>query len=112
MGEAAMNLHDLPARDDQLTELLAACDDALALGNETEPSPVAEEPTQLQTKLAGDIAWCRFVRRPLTRATSTTLPGPTLAASLPEGNPGSAATPPLTQLGRFQIRRELGRGGC
>src|SRR5262249_40798571 len=112
--------------------LLAACDDALA-ESPVEPADAAEALTHVHGRLEGDIAWCRLVRRLLTgtrkeesldpssalhppsvRAPSHALPP---AASCGDDTPveeaGAMPTAPfLVKVGRFQIRRELGRGGC
>ena len=108
-------------QEEQFHRLLIATDNALAAG--TPGPPVNEEaPAELRPRLERQIAWCRRVRRLLPTAGGSTeeegsTPAPVKAQSstvqpsivTPLSSTGDA---PLAKLGRFQIRRELGRGGC
>ena len=98
-----------PDREEAFASWLAACDDALAAGAPTLPPELDEVPAELRPRLNRQVAWCRLVRQlwPL----ADTLDGSTRP---PSGRSPSAEGPaedePLSQLGRFLIRRELGRG--
>src|SRR5215831_4621021 len=86
--------------EEQFPLLLAACDEALAAG-----APLPEEaiPAELRPRLEREVAWCRRVRRLWSGGD----PG---AASTAPSAPRTAPVASLTSLGRFEIRRELGRG--
>src|SRR5438552_3076714 len=76
--------------EEQFLDLLAACDDALAAGAAADTSTPGPD---LQPRLERDLACVRRLRRVL-------------------GQPAAAPALPWTTLGRFQLRHELGRGGC
>ncbi len=111
--------------EEHLGAWLAACDDALATGSPPDELCPADLPPELRLRLEGDLAFLKRLRLDLRPAAAplppdTPDPGPTLdlsptAAPLPPDvpEPGPAPQPPATAsgLGRFQIRRELGRGG-
>src|SRR5262245_9535419 len=83
---------------------LAACDDALARGAGGDLSlPPASPDPGVRRRLAEDVSFLRFVQQMFVRSTAPEIPtsGP---------DPSAPAGPALTSLGRFQIRRELGRG--
>jgi tetratricopeptide (TPR) repeat protein len=106
MGRFGMSPETSPARDDEFSLLLAACDDALAAGHPAQTLYETEAPSELRARLEREVAWCRLVRRLLPEADSTGAP-----LSATPCLPGAPAAPPTTQLGRFRVRRELGRGG-
>jgi tetratricopeptide (TPR) repeat protein len=106
MGNFAMSPDESPAREDEFSRLLAACDDALAAGQPAHTVYQAEAPDELRSRLEREVAWCRMVRRLLPETAST---GPPLSDTPCVPGAPAAATP--AQLGRFRIRRELGRGG-
>lgn len=88
--------------DDRFTLLLASLDDALAAGTD-DPSPGdLPVPADLRERLGRDADWCRVVRKlwPLAKASRDDRVRSDV----------SAAFLPMTHLGRFEIRRELGRG--
>ncbi len=90
--------------EDQLDLLLAACDEAVAAGKPVDSLVADDTPAELRSRLEHEFAWCRTVRRLLLNTDSDT--SPSLAT------PGlQAATLDPRRLGRFEIRRELGRGG-
>jgi hypothetical protein len=92
--------------DDPGDLLTAACDEALAAGLAADSLIGADAPAELRGRLESEFAWCRTVRR--------LLPGATLEDAVGAATPGlpaTSATPSLKRLGRFHIRRELGRGG-
>jgi tetratricopeptide (TPR) repeat protein len=119
MGRLAMNAEQADSEELQFSELLAACDDALAQGNSVEPICREQAPTELRDELEREVEWCRLVRR-LLPGTETPAQFSSVSTLSSPGQPnvasGGAAqgafhTPLTTDLGRFQIRRELGRGG-
>jgi WD40 repeat protein len=85
--------------EDGFTTWLAACDDALAAGT----PPPAGEPLN-QDRGHDHLACAKLLRRVLGDSTSTGLGF--RVESAPVG------VLPWTHLGRFQLLRELGRGGC
>jgi tetratricopeptide (TPR) repeat protein/tRNA A-37 threonylcarbamoyl transferase component Bud32 len=104
MGRFAMS--DAP--EEQLPLWLAACDEALAAGTEGAALPEPDVPGELRPRLERELEWCRFVRQLWPQVNAGDLP-----STLPEG-PEAAGEPtaelPLARLGRFELRRELGRG--
>jgi tetratricopeptide (TPR) repeat protein len=120
MGRRAVNPEKT---EDDFASILAAYDDALAQGTSTPVESSVDVPDELRERLEHGVAWCRMVRR--------LLPG---VQSAPSATPGTDSTlgpepdehwrftatehglstghQPLSRLGRFQIRRELGRGGA
>jgi WD40 repeat protein len=102
-----MSTDELPLPEEEYRLLLAACDEALAAGTPVASvcaTPVASE---LRPRLEREIAWCQFVRHLLPQVADSSLSTTVVAPS-----PPAAATrqPAPTHLGRFEIRRELGRG--
>ncbi|HMF15477.1 MAG TPA: WD40 repeat domain-containing serine/threonine protein kinase, partial [Gemmataceae bacterium] len=85
--------------EDQYTTWLAACDDALAAGT---PTPIL--PSGDSTRARDDLACARILREVLGE-----LPG--LAVDFGSAQ-AEAGFVPWRTLGRFQLQRELGRGGC
>jgi WD40 repeat protein len=118
MERFPVNDEPADADDGRLTDLLRACDEALAAGSSAEPV-VRNIPLDVKNKLEPEIEWCRLVRRLLPRvATSKKPTGGNSTLLFRKFNsdwvlPGteSRALPP-NHFGRFQIRRELGRGAC
>jgi hypothetical protein len=83
--------------DEHCASLLAACDDALAAG---EPSAIldsAEIAPELRRRLERGMSAVRLLRQVLAR-------------NPPNGNAPDTSELPWKTLGRFEIRRELGRG--
>jgi tetratricopeptide (TPR) repeat protein len=98
-----------PDREGEFASWLAACDDALAAGAATLPLEFEQAPADLRPRLERQVAWCRLVRQLWPRG--DTLGGsalPSSGRSPVEEDTGAGEPPP--QFGRFQIRRELGRG--
>jgi serine/threonine protein kinase len=82
---------------------LAAGDEALAAGTVEAASYAAEAPAALRRRLERELSWCQLVRRLLPRDDDATqVHAPTAAPAI---------LPSMSRLGRFHIRRELGRGG-
>jgi eukaryotic-like serine/threonine-protein kinase len=92
--------------DDRVLELLAAFDDALAAGRNA-PADGDAGPSGLQQVDRGR-ACIKLLREVFASHASDTAVG--------ERDPGSPREPstalPFQQLGRYQIRRELGQGSC
>ncbi len=83
---------------EQVERLVAACDEAVAAGQSA--AIVAPDATpELRDCLEQEAAWCRLVRRLLPTQTSEV------------SKTSEVSSLALTRLGRFVIRRELGRGG-
>ncbi|HEV3120911.1 MAG TPA: serine/threonine-protein kinase, partial [Isosphaeraceae bacterium] len=93
---------------EQFTLLLAACDEKLAAGLPLTEVFQTEAPPELRARLEDEAGWCQLVRTWLSPSSSTSSSAPS-RPSTPLGQEGSAATA-LTRLGRFEIKRELGRG--
>jgi WD40 repeat protein len=83
--------------DEQYPALFAAWEEARATEPRDETSRQANPPPELQARLERDLACARLLRQTL-RHSKATIPQP------PSGLPWE-------RLGRFQIRREVGRGG-
>lgn len=103
-----MNPEPGEAPEERFAEWLAAGDEALASGTPLPPHP-HDAPTELQSRLQRELAWCRMVRQLLPKSGSgsshhSTSSGDFLRDSTPKPDTTS------TRLGRFHIRRELGRG--
>jgi hypothetical protein len=101
-----MRPEDLPPLDDQLTFLLAACDEALGAGLPPAALDDPAVPVELRARLEREVAWYRRVRQLMGRPGPVTAQGPAtlplLRSTSDEGTPA--------RLGRFEVRRELGRG--
>lgn len=102
--------------EEQLADIVGACDDALSDGESAELICWQYAPAELRGDVEREVAWCRLVRQLLPRADGATSSS---ASSKPFSNTpldapfNSADFPllPLPNLGRFELRRELGRGG-
>src|SRR5947208_3514283 len=101
-----MNEPPSAAEEDRLAELVARCDEELAAGRPPQELDLSGLAPELRARLQGDVAAALLLRRALHAATSAQ---PTAATILPPATP--AAGLPWTRLGRFWLRRELGRGG-
>jgi tetratricopeptide (TPR) repeat protein/tRNA A-37 threonylcarbamoyl transferase component Bud32 len=100
---------DSEALEEQFPLWLAAMDEALAAaGTEAAALPEQGVPGELRPRLEREGAWCRFVRELWPHVYAGDLPS-TLSAS-PAAADEPTAVLPLARLGRFELRRELGRG--
>jgi hypothetical protein len=97
-----MTSDDATWLEEQLPLLLAACDEALAAGDAASASFTAAVPGELRPRLERDVASCQLVRQ--LWATDGTTP----LTLTKEAAPPVMAPP--TQVGRFLIYQELGRG--
>src|SRR5947209_1994362 len=102
-----MSVEPLPLPEDEYRLLLAACDDALAAGTPVTSVFATAVPPDLRPHLDEEIAWCQLVRQLLPRAAPSASSRSTAPAAPPAANP---VEPTGTRLGRFELRRELGRG--
>jgi serine/threonine protein kinase len=91
-----MSADEPTAEDEQLLALFAAGEAALASDQSAETITNADAPPKVRVRLQRDLACAQLLRRALGR------PAVDVAAA-----PGL----PWTHLGRFEIRRELGKGG-
>jgi eukaryotic-like serine/threonine-protein kinase len=92
--------------EDEFPRWLAACDEQLAAGADFTSVDRLGAPQELRSRLEREAAWCQSVRRMWAVASSLA--------------PGSAIDAPLdravleervpVRFGRFEVRRELGRG--
>src|SRR5262249_36176825 len=94
---------------DDFASLLAACDDALAVGiPAADACPFSIAP-EVRPRLDRDLACLQWLQQLRPRRTLA------LRLSLNHDSTGPAAgappRAPLARLGRFEIHRELGRGG-
>jgi serine/threonine protein kinase len=93
-----MSGEEATPREDELLPWLVACDQALAAAGAPPEGPAGgSTPPELRSRMAGDLACIQMLRQVLPR----------------RGAAGGAAgprSPPGRHLGRFEIRRELGRG--
>jgi serine/threonine protein kinase/tetratricopeptide (TPR) repeat protein len=92
-----MNAEESAQADEPLTPWLVAGDQALAAGRTPAEAAAAVAPPELRAELERGLAYAQMLRQVLPRRNAADPAGP-------------APTPPLTHLGRFEIRRELGRG--
>jgi WD40 repeat protein len=95
-----MSTEIFPSLDDQFTEMLVQCDEALVHGNAPTPVHGADVPDELRPRLHRGVKCLRLLDQLWPSSTAE----PALVA-------GIVPEEPLSRLGRFQIRRELGRGG-
>src|SRR5262249_23306490 len=118
---AAMSEEKPNDAEEQFTTWLAACDDALAAGSP--PPPLVHGPKiaprgERETRRAQDDLACAQLLREVLGGLPTLRAdfgseGDTGAASLLAlSDPLAHGSLPWQTLGRFQLRRELGRGGC
>ncbi len=96
----------LEAERDEVWEWLAVWDDRLAEGSSVPSAAELGAPAAITERLEREAAFCQFVRRTWAQSSgSSEMP---LGSTLSEGAAGAAAL--LDGVGRFQLRRELGRG--
>jgi hypothetical protein len=103
-----MNRNDCTNQEEQFDLLLAAADDALATGNSDLLSCVAAAPAELRFRLQRELAWCQKVRRLWPQTVHSTRSPRHSTVRIPLASAGDL---PATNVGGFQIVRELGRGG-
>ncbi len=94
-----------PLDDERYITYLADQDDALAVGGarSTVVADASGLPAELNDRLQDDVAWCEFVRSARTKR------GAGMPVKLEESQSGALASGPA-RFGRFEVRRELGRG--
>ena len=101
--------HDIP--DDGFDALLAACDDAVARDDQDEIDELMEQQPQLRERLERGRRCIEVLQQLWPSDEAGHLPDtPPITDTV--GGPSSAVSPQLpNQFGRFEIIRELGRGG-
>ena len=92
-----MNPIESTSDDEPFMTLLVACDQVMAARDAGDDPVGAEAARDLRARLEGDLACIQLLRRLLPRSAAV-------------GAPASTADAPAVELGRFQVRRELGRG--
>jgi Protein kinase domain len=110
-----MSDDDLLLSEDQFAEWLAACDAALATGK-APPSPAEIElPPEVRERMERGLEGLRLLDHlRMTRLESSNSKRPKIKNESAEAvnDQGRTVAPlPWTHLGRFQLIRELGRGG-
>jgi hypothetical protein len=103
-----MNLKAREHVDDGYTALLAAAEEALTSGATSLP-PLESVSPEIRLDLERDLACIQFLRVAFARNIDTNQD--TLDQPPQPADAGGGAELPWTHLGRFQILRELGRGG-
>jgi WD40 repeat protein/serine/threonine protein kinase len=103
-----MSAEEVTPLDERCASLLADCHDALLAGEPRSTLARPDVPLELRARLERDLTWARLLDqawspRPCSGPASAVQAGARPAAS------GASELP--TSIGRFQIRRELGRGG-
>lgn len=98
-----MNADEPTAEDERCASLLAACHDALLAGETDTPLTGREVPPELRLRLERDLACLRLLDQAWLQQTAE-LPATDVKS-------GVHANELPTTIGRFRIRRELGRGG-
>lgn len=94
-----MSPDDRTTKEDDLASILAACDEAMADGGLPQFPKIGDELTPEQARLVNDIECIRLLRDVWVNDRTAAV----------KKSPNSIAA--LTHLGRFQIVKELGRGG-
>jgi eukaryotic-like serine/threonine-protein kinase len=95
-----------PAQEDEFSLWLAAYDERLAAGDSVASLHEAGAPAALRSRLEREAAWCQLVRRIWPQVADADLDA-SESLSLDRVNCPESS---LSELGRFAIRRELGRG--
>ena len=95
-----------PAQEDEFSLWLAAYDERLAAGASVASMDEVGAPPALRSRLEREAAWCQLVRRiwPQVADADLDASGP----SPPDQTQPAESL--MSELGRFVIRRELGRG--
>jgi hypothetical protein len=107
--EFVMTPDDAEMMEKQFSMLLAASDEALARGQQPETALPADLPETLRRRLVQACTCLNALENLWPRSTERTPSFHPVAQQRTAGGMEETATPPC--LGRFQIIRELGRGG-
>jgi WD40 repeat protein/serine/threonine protein kinase len=103
-----MNADEPTPEDEQCASLLAACHEAERLGESRSNLTGAEVPCELRPRLERDLACVRLLDRAWPRRAAA---GRADTPSSSDGKSGPSANQVPSTVGRFRVRRELGRGG-
>ena len=103
-----MNPNHSAYREAQFDLLLAEADDALATGKGDLSSCLTKAPSELRFRLQQELAWCHQVRQLWPHAGNSTRSNQLSMLQISAASTGDLSA---TKVGRFQILRELGRGG-
>jgi serine/threonine protein kinase/Tfp pilus assembly protein PilF len=109
-----MNPEQAEPLEDTLMSLAASCDEALADGRAPDPQQTALVPEEHRSDLQGRIDCMRLLRQAWAGDSGTTS-----GRARPSNAPTAIGTDPIlyssvtapSHIGRFEVRRELGRGG-
>jgi tetratricopeptide (TPR) repeat protein len=102
-----MSGDDATPLDEQYADWLAACDEALAAGREGATSLEGPGiPPEVRQALAEDVSCLRLLREMFPQP----VPSGQSSAQEPPAGPRPPSDAPVAQLGRFELRRELGHG--
>jgi WD40 repeat protein len=100
-----MNADESLPPDEACASFLAAYDDALA--GRADPEAIPDAPPELHARLERGLACLHLFEQAWPRGRETVPPSDTPVDSVPRPEPAGMAV----TIGRFQVRRELGRGG-
>ena len=108
--------HEEPSpTDDELLSLAASCDDALADGRLPDPRHADRAPEEFRSDLARRLDCMRLLRHAWpgdSKITKSKTPADGSPSTADAGLSDLSASAQLpTQIGRFELGRELGRGG-
>jgi serine/threonine protein kinase len=108
-----MKAEDAEPLNDTLLSLAASCDEALADGRAPDLQQTARLPEEHRSDLDARINCMRLLRAWAGDSGATpSRARPSTASTAAGTEPGlSSSATPATHIGRFEIRRELGRGG-
>jgi serine/threonine protein kinase/Tfp pilus assembly protein PilF len=110
-----MNPEDAKSlEDDTLLSLAAYCDEALADGRAPDLRQADRAPEEQRSDLEGRIDCMRLLRRVWAGDSGAASSGPRPSNALTAMGielSASSTVSPATRIGRFEVRRELGRGG-
>src|SRR6516225_4545969 len=97
-----------PIPEEEFTSLMAAWDDALASGS-TPPLPAqVGRPSEQESRLRRGVACVHLLRQYLRRPDSGTRDWESETRNRDDGKRGEL---PWKSLGRFELKKELGKGG-
>jgi serine/threonine protein kinase/tetratricopeptide (TPR) repeat protein len=107
-----MSHEDPGPTDDELLSLAASCDDALADGRLPDPRHADEAPEEFRSDLARRLDCMRMLRHVWPGDSKITKSKASPGGSSSTVNADLSASAQLpTHIGRFELGRELGRGG-
>jgi WD40 repeat protein/serine/threonine protein kinase len=103
-----MNADEPTPEDERCASLLAACHEAERAGETASPMTSPEVPHELRPRLERNLACARLLDQAWPREA---VAGGADTPSWADGTSGPNASQVPSTIGRFRVRRELGRGG-